>query len=326
MLNNNIANKHIETKEILLDTIQTKCFVYDSVTSTLDIAHSLSIKKSIEEWSSVLAYNQTSGRGQQGHTWHSSSGNMYATLVLPKNSFFNTQAIAPIIGGIIINFLKNLFYENIAEANYQFCMKWTNDLLIKSDNNYFKIGGILVEEKENKIYAGIGINIQSSPKLSIYEEKNALIPSSLSNFIDLNSFFLNASSAKTIVNALWERLVFYTFLCYQKKSLNERNLKFDNNEFDEEKSYNIELEKVRLKAQKELLSETNTHLAYKQQKVRISDALVFGDFDLHADNTNVFDYTGIVKGISLEQESLGGIIIDTNYGLRTFLSGSIRAI
>jgi BirA family biotin operon repressor/biotin-[acetyl-CoA-carboxylase] ligase len=74
-----------------------------------------------------------------------------------------TKTLIPLISG-------NSFIKTI--NNLQLQLKWPNDIVF----NDSKVGGVLVEEKENKICIGMGINyFWDTPELpnaaSLYEEK-----------------------------------------------------------------------------------------------------------------------------------------------------------
>ena len=52
-------------------------------------------------------------------------------------------------------------FQKIKEAEYQF--KWTNDIYLQDK----KLGGILIERRENDFLIGIGLNINNQIPLEI---------------------------------------------------------------------------------------------------------------------------------------------------------------
>ncbi len=300
----------IKEHKIQLYNTNSSCYIFEEVTSTFDIAYELLKDNKFPEWSSVLAYSQTNGRGQLGHKWSSPKGNLSATIRLPKSSIFNTEAIAPILGGILIKNLKNIFQGENSELSTNFCLKWTNDLIINTNNNYFKIGGILIEERENAIFAGIGINVHTKANFMLDDNNIALPSRHLSQFYKIEE--------KDILT-LWIKLVNFINLCYFSESSNGMDC------IARESLQELDINKDFIR-QKDFLQNANNHLAFRGLKVNIINALPANSFDYTKEGEQITEYTGILKSISLEIETLGGIIIDTNYGLKTFISGSIRLV
>ena len=114
----------------------------DKVESTNDVAASLPLK------TCVVAKEQTKARGRMGRRWISLGGNLFFSLVL-KNYGIQTP---------LLSFVLSL---SVAECLKEFdaSIKWPNDVLIKGK----KISGILLENLEDKVIAGIGINTQKAP-------------------------------------------------------------------------------------------------------------------------------------------------------------------
>ncbi len=297
-------------KSIQLDSLEVPCYELDEATSSLDIAKQLVDEGRFPEWSSVIVGRQTAGRGQMRHEWHSPSGNMYAALRLPMDGIFNSHAAAPILGGIIVeNLKKNLNFPKKNKKN-DFCLKWTNDILITSCNNYYKIGGILLEEKNNSLFAGIGINVNSSPQFIIKNTDTTLSASHLCEHFCMENY---------ILHDLWSTLVYYIYLCYKESDL--RLLQKCSEEISDftfvEKDYEV---------QKLALERTNKYLAFTNEEIQVVDALTFEDFDYDSEGEQICTYRGKLREISLKKESLGGLVVDTNVGRRTFLNGRIRTI
>ncbi|MDP3427652.1 MAG: biotin--[acetyl-CoA-carboxylase] ligase [Humidesulfovibrio sp.] len=120
--------------------------------STMDVARELVAQGRLGAFGSVLASEQTGGRGQLRRIWLSAPGTLLATMVLPPaQGLWND--LRPLVVGHLL-----------AEALEGVCagvrVKWPNDLLVKDR----KIGGILVEERPGCVLAGIGLNLGWAPR------------------------------------------------------------------------------------------------------------------------------------------------------------------
>lgn len=103
----------------------------------------------------IWAEHQTAGRGQRGHTWHSTEGeNLTFSVVL-------TPMFLPIIEQFLLSEVVALaLVATFKEYGIACKIKWTNDIYA-GDN---KITGVLIEhslsgDKIARTIVGIGINI-----------------------------------------------------------------------------------------------------------------------------------------------------------------------
>ena len=111
----------------------------------------------------VISYFQEKGRGTDNKDWQNADQALACSLVFTDIPKPFTKTLIPLISG-------NSFIKTI--NNLQLQLKWPNDIVF----NDSKVGGVLVEEKENKICIGMGINyFGDTPELpnaaSLYEEK-----------------------------------------------------------------------------------------------------------------------------------------------------------
>ena len=97
---------------------------------------------------SIIALEQSEGRGRQGRFWESSKGGFYYSLVLPKKN------LLPIIVGISV---AEILHENRIIAK----VKWPNDILVEGK----KLGGVLCQVQGEKVITGLGINMTNSLSL-----------------------------------------------------------------------------------------------------------------------------------------------------------------
>jgi len=127
-------------------------------TSTMDAAWNLIENRQMDTWDSVIAVEQTVGRGQQKRQWISPAGNIHASWLwpLPKH----TGESETDWGGLLSLVVGFVFARVFKELNVPVKIKWPNDLLINNQ----KFAGILVERRENHILVGTGINVNYSPE------------------------------------------------------------------------------------------------------------------------------------------------------------------
>ncbi len=135
------------------DGLKAPVLVLDEVDSVLDDAWNLVKQNNFPIWSCVLARSQNKGRGQTRREWQSPSGNIYAALRLPNEQVFANTCAAPALSALIIKALTPI--------TCNLGMKWPNDLV--DIKKLQKVGGILLEEKQDVIIAGIGINLEYAP-------------------------------------------------------------------------------------------------------------------------------------------------------------------
>lgn len=145
----------------------TRIFVSGEASSSFDVAQALLSKNVLAPWESVLVTSQTAGRGQLRRHWSSPCGNVYAAWRLPMEPPF-TEAYAALVVGCVVA-------EGFQALGVPVRLKWPNDILLHDK----KIGGILLEERDNVLVAGIGINVYSSPSTAELRQDFAVPTSSL---------------------------------------------------------------------------------------------------------------------------------------------------
>lgn len=158
--------------------------IYSELPSTQDEAFALAQNGALPPWGSVLSAFQTNGRGQARKKWQGMRGNLMASMRLPETAPFTEQAAAIAVSTLIGAALKNL--------GYAVNLKWPNDLGKMVEGIFCKFAGILVEEKNGVIIAGVGINLSEAPAQHILDVENAAPPCSLNpsgNFIEPVAFW-----------------------------------------------------------------------------------------------------------------------------------------
>lgn len=180
-------------------------YLYGICSSSIDVAINLYKENLLPVWGSVLVSSQFMGRGQLRRTWISPSGNLYATIRLPQSELFSSTAAAPAIGTLFTHVLNCM--------GIPISLKWPNDLILFKNNSWEKVGGILLEEREGILFAGIGINIHTSPERTLLRMDASLPAGNISLPQCISS---NSSSNTTRILKLWTYLVNNVFLCYKK--------------------------------------------------------------------------------------------------------------
>lgn len=130
---------------------------YDSVTSTNDVARELA-EVGASEGTTVVADEQTRGRGRLGRSWLSTKNDgLYHSIILRPPI---PPAEAPVLTLMLAVALAQLMRE---QYRVQADIKWPNDILVGD----CKLAGILVETEvmeDRLLYAiaGIGVNINQA--------------------------------------------------------------------------------------------------------------------------------------------------------------------
>lgn len=116
----------------------------------------------------VVADRQTAGRGRSGRTWHSASGNFYASLILRDVFPLEKAAQLALVSGVAVHAaVMTAACKILQDSNAVLELKWPNDILLGRR----KLGGILVESSvtgRNQgalAVVGIGLNLAHHPDL-----------------------------------------------------------------------------------------------------------------------------------------------------------------
>lgn len=167
-------------------------FICGTCTSSLDVVRILAREGLLHEWDSVLALSQSSGRGQLRRPWSSPAGNIYSAIRFPYG--------APHLDDIASLTVGYLLAEALNAQGVRVALKWPNDLLLENK----KTGGVLLEDFGGALFAGIGINVVSSPPVSELRDGWAVPATNL-----------RAESCKLSVMTLWQTLVNRVRFCYE---------------------------------------------------------------------------------------------------------------
>lgn len=164
--------------------------VHQDCPSTFDVAWPMVENGELEEWGSVLAVRQSSGRGQMRRNWVSPAGNLYASLLLPDLSEDHSpwSGILPVLCGVLIA-------EGLDLLGVRAVLKWPNDLVVHGR----KAGGMLLEDRGGKTLLGLGLNLTAAPPREALRKDFAL-----------EAGVVFAENDTRSILEVWSRLVDYT--------------------------------------------------------------------------------------------------------------------
>lgn len=250
-------------------------------TSSLDVAHFLAGRQLLPEWATVLAYSQNAGRGQLRRGWHSPPGNIYAALRLPSRGAFSGWNAALLAGWMLCRAFRDL--------GWPVSLKWPNDLVVPlPSGRWGKIGGILLEERNGILLAGIGINSRHAPSAGQMRPEAAI-----------EAAVLEPAPA---VLPLWFELV-------------KRGKTWYENQFAPTRGKDAEATSVACD-----LSGAEALLAWKGCRVAVSEASFFAASDEVAENCA--DISGRIAGL----DANGCLLLETDSGKVALMSGSVRLL
>jgi BirA family biotin operon repressor/biotin-[acetyl-CoA-carboxylase] ligase len=133
---------------------------HDQIGSTNDEARRLA-SEGAPHGTVVHADEQTAGRGRLSHTWFSPPGNLYISILLRTG--------LPAARNSELSFLAALAVADTVQAlmprQIHAMLKWPNDVLV----NGAKIAGILLEQADDAIIIGIGLNVLEAPSNAAYK-------------------------------------------------------------------------------------------------------------------------------------------------------------
>jgi BirA family transcriptional regulator, biotin operon repressor / biotin---[acetyl-CoA-carboxylase] ligase len=132
---------------------------HETIGSTMDEARRLATEGA-PSGTVIHADEQVAGRGRRARGWVSPPGNLYMSILL-RTGLPNTRT--PELGFLTAVALAEAV-EALLPRSVQIRLKWPNDVLVEGA----KIAGILVEQAEDAVIIGTGLNILHAPSLSAY--------------------------------------------------------------------------------------------------------------------------------------------------------------
>ena len=190
--------------------VPASTFIAGQSTSSFALAWDLIEDDVLPEWGGVICSCQQEGRGQLRRHWHSPRGNLYVTFRLPRDPLLSGDTASLIAGYILLSAFRAL--------GFPLSLKWPNDLLIHEST---KVGGILLEEKQGVLTAGVGINLAEAPPPADLREHSAtragvLLPAHATPPFHTRPEVEHDDAAEEPIApfVLWRRLVSETILAY----------------------------------------------------------------------------------------------------------------
>ena len=121
---------------------------YDKIDSTNKKAKSLAKEAPLKEGTTLVASQQTEGKGTDGNQWQSYKGNLYISVIFPFDERITT--LFPLYPAVALCQVLREKYKINAHV------KWPNDVLVGTH----KIAGILCEGVSGSyMIMGIGIKV-----------------------------------------------------------------------------------------------------------------------------------------------------------------------
>ena len=145
--------------------------VHESCSSSLDMAWELIRQNRMNPGDSVLCLRQTRGRGRMGRKWLSAKGNIMAAWMIPYPESGPSDSLLSLIMGLTLR-------RSMLNLGLSMSIKWPNDLIYENR----KVGGVLIEEKNNKLVAGIGLNLVFCPDINTMGEPCFTAPGHLGGY------------------------------------------------------------------------------------------------------------------------------------------------
>lgn len=144
-------------------SVPATVYIAGESTSTFSVAWQLLSDGYLPEWGAVISSCQKEGRGQLRREWHSPRGNLYVSFRLPDSPVLHGDAASLIAGYLIVRAFRDL--------GFPLSLKWPNDLVL---HEKFKVGGLLLEEKDGVLMAGLGVNLAEAPSEAVLRKGHAM--------------------------------------------------------------------------------------------------------------------------------------------------------
>ena len=160
----------------------------NAIGSTNSYLVDLSKTSALDDFTVVIANQQTKGRGQQGAVWQSAANKSLTFSVFKAFEHLSINQVSSIAFAVSLGLLKTLDKYQIPDIS----IKWPNDIMSQSK----KMAGILIENKikQRRVVSsiiGIGLNVN--------QENFEKLPQASSLYL--------AGHKKLNVNDVFERLL-----------------------------------------------------------------------------------------------------------------------
>lgn len=144
----------------------------------------------------LSARQQTHGRGRQGQTWYSDTGNLFCTGCFAYSGDVQQAAHYSFVSALAV---AQTLAHFIPAQNIK--LKWPNDVLVDGA----KICGILLEGGDSCLRVGIGINIVSHPSETPYPATHLLAHIPVNDLAAPEAMMIEASCLLPLLAERFER-------------------------------------------------------------------------------------------------------------------------
>lgn len=105
----------------------------------------------------VLADAQSEGRGRGENRWESAPGaGLWLSAALPR------PQVPP---GLLLQRAMGAVAEMLEPCGLKLGLKWPNDLVAWRGSQLVKLGGIIGEQKGDRVILGLGLNLREAPSI-----------------------------------------------------------------------------------------------------------------------------------------------------------------
>lgn len=146
---------------------------FEEISSTNEKAKELAIVGA-KPWTVVVAQKQNLGRGRKNDIWHSPSGGLYFSVILPKSNIDDLQTLTILAAFEVAKAIKENF-------NLEPLIKLPNDVLLQNK----KVCGILTENVivgDEAVVSVLGIGLNTN--IENFSEELKEIAISLKNILE----------------------------------------------------------------------------------------------------------------------------------------------
>lgn len=161
-----------------------------TISSTNDYASELLKNNKPPDNLIIIAEHQTKGKGQMGRSWHTSDGNSLNLSYIVKSIAFSPVIFNMAIALGVLNGIRESAISDELN-NFDFNIKWPNDIVVSRKSEVRKVAGILIEnswrgEVQTASIVGVGINVDTRFTNEISRDFN-LSPGNLNDCLNVKT-------------------------------------------------------------------------------------------------------------------------------------------
>lgn len=202
----------------------------------IDSTNDYLLKNDFPSGTIITAATQTKGKGRNQRKWIDIPNQTFIFSLLLKFKTFPYSFYSLLIALCVLEAAKEIQKEFIKE-NYDFFIKWPNDILLKKNQKIGKLAGILIEtqwkESHWNVVVGIGLNWKSVPEIQDRKLKFPPIGLFSEDFKNPPNFFLDYLIKQMNLFSIENPHSFFSYLnfIHQYHFLYQKKVKIDNQIF-----------------------------------------------------------------------------------------------